>query len=180
MGYWGNRDTPSVGVGLEGIELQVENHPQIKTQREERTSKAGVTHVRGVIMWDKWLPVLPPEDSNGWPAGQTALATNRKHFSQMGQCWLHLSTCWYFQRKNHSAQCPPTLRECFPAWEKLSSGWPLPRQCELLLGWEALELGSSSDSPSYQVWPLGSWHLLWGSNVTLRYLVPEFSRAVIY
>lgn len=50
MRYWGNRATPSVGMGLEGIVLQVETRPQIKTQRWERPSKAGVKHIRGAIM----------------------------------------------------------------------------------------------------------------------------------
>ena len=50
MRYWGNRVTPSVGMGLEGIVLQVKSSPKIKTQRWERPSKAGVKHIRGAIM----------------------------------------------------------------------------------------------------------------------------------
>ena len=62
MRYWGNRVTPSVGMGLEWIVLQVKSSPKIKTQRWERPSKAGVKHIRGAIMYDKWLPLVHSED----------------------------------------------------------------------------------------------------------------------
>lgn len=50
MRYWGEQSHTKCGDGLEGIVLQVETRPQIKTQRWERPSKAGVKHIRGAIM----------------------------------------------------------------------------------------------------------------------------------
>lgn len=114
--------------------------------------------------------------SNRWPAGETALATNHKHFSEIEHCfWLHLIfTCWYFGERTIVLGCSPMLRKWFPPWERQSSGL-LVAMAVWIPAWLT---GTRTRFNCWlfllhQVWPQASWHILWGSNVTLRYLVPE-------